>query len=257
NDDPDYSNGSAKDDMGNARMDIFRSEIAYLGYDASESYGISYKARGLCKDLSNLDIYDDDNGLDYGVYGDIYRSHIHHNWFGHYSWGHNGGKWQYNEVHDNIGYGFDPHDDSDNVKIIGNTVYNNGWHGIIASKRCTDITIKKNVVYNNGRNGIMLHRSCDRAVVRENHSYNNGDAGMALYESFECKVYNNLFEYNKHGIRWSNGANDNRAWENTIRIGSDSEARYALYMYKGEDEAEAEGNEDGRPKYNTVYNNEI
>ncbi|CAN0463675.1 unnamed protein product, partial [Ascophyllum nodosum] len=69
NDDPDYSNGSAKDDMGNARMDIFRSEIAYLGYDASESYGISYKARGLCKDLSNLDIYDDDNGLDYGVYG--------------------------------------------------------------------------------------------------------------------------------------------------------------------------------------------
>ena len=50
-----------------------------LGYDASESYGISYKARGLCKDLSNLDIYDDDNGLDYGVYGDIYRSHIHHN----------------------------------------------------------------------------------------------------------------------------------------------------------------------------------
>ena len=26
---------------------------------------------------------------------------------------------------------------------------------------------------------------------------------------------------------------------------------------KGEDEAEAEGNEDGRPKYNTVYNNEI
>lgn len=32
------------------------------------------------------------------------------------------------------------------------------------------------------------------------------------------------------GIRWSNGANDNRAWENTIRIGSDSEARYALYM---------------------------
>ncbi|CAN0463666.1 unnamed protein product, partial [Ascophyllum nodosum] len=53
------------------------------------------------------------------------------------------------------------------------------------------------------------------------------------------------------------GANDNRAWENTIRIGSDSEARYALYMYKGEDEAEAEGNEDGRPKYNTVYNNEI
>lgn len=45
--------------------------------------------------------------------------------------------------------------------------------------------------------GIMLHRSCDRATVRENYSYNNGDAGLALYESFDCKVYDNVFEYNK------------------------------------------------------------
>lgn len=50
-----------------------------LGYDASESHGVAHKARGLCKDLSNLDIFDDDNGLDYAVYGDINRSKIHHN----------------------------------------------------------------------------------------------------------------------------------------------------------------------------------
>lgn len=50
-----------------------------LGYDAAESYGIAYKARGLCNDHTNLDIYDDDNGLDYGVQGDIYRSDLHHN----------------------------------------------------------------------------------------------------------------------------------------------------------------------------------
>lgn len=54
-------------------------------------------------------------------------------WFGHYSWGHDAGKWQYNDVHDNEIYGFDPHDDSDNVKIIGNTVWNNGVHGISES----------------------------------------------------------------------------------------------------------------------------
>lgn len=76
-----------------------------LGYDAAEAYGISYKARGLCNDHSNLDIFDDDNGLNVGVTGDIYRSDLHHNWFGHYSWGHDGGKWQYNTVHDNYGYG--------------------------------------------------------------------------------------------------------------------------------------------------------
>ena len=50
-----------------------------LGYDAAESYGISYKARGLCADLTNLDIYDDDNGLDYGVTGNIKGSELHHN----------------------------------------------------------------------------------------------------------------------------------------------------------------------------------
>lgn len=58
-------------------------------------------------------------------------------WFGHYSWGHNGGKWTNNEVHDNYGYGFDPHDDSDNVEISGNKVYNNGWHGISESHNIT------------------------------------------------------------------------------------------------------------------------
>ena len=37
------------------------------------------------------------------------------------------------QVHDNIGYGFDPHDDSDHLTIHNNHVYNNGWHGISES----------------------------------------------------------------------------------------------------------------------------
>eukprot|EP00904_Undaria_pinnatifida_P001001 jgi/Undpi1/10901/HiC_scaffold_3.g01427.m1 len=252
-----YSTGRAKNDMGDARMDIFKSEIAYLGYSAAESYGIAYKARGLCNDLTNLDIYDDDNGLNYGVTGDIKKSELHHNWFGHYSWGHDGGNWNNNEVHDNYGYGFDPHDDSDNVNIIGNTVYNNGWHGIIASKRCTDITIKRNTVYNNGENGIMLHRSCDRAYIQDNHSYGNNDAGIALYESSDCRVLTNTLENNKHGIRWSNGANRNRVYKNTIYVDDGENTGFAFYMYRGNDEPEAEGNEDGHPINNVVYKNDI
>lgn len=50
-----------------------------LGYSASESYGVAYKARGLCKTLVNLDIFDDNQPFDYGVYGDIDSSHLHHN----------------------------------------------------------------------------------------------------------------------------------------------------------------------------------
>ncbi len=32
-----------------------------------------------------------------------------------YSYGHQGGVWEYNKMHDNIQYGFDPHDDSDDL----------------------------------------------------------------------------------------------------------------------------------------------
>ncbi len=44
------------------------------------------------------------------------------------------------QVHDNVGYGFDPHDDSDYVTINNNHVYNNGWHGISEYKH--DVTSK-------------------------------------------------------------------------------------------------------------------
>lgn len=50
-----------------------------LGYQGSEAYGISYKARGLCNDLSNLDIFNDYNGPNVRVEGDIDRSDLHHN----------------------------------------------------------------------------------------------------------------------------------------------------------------------------------
>lgn len=35
--------GRAKNNMGEARMDIINSEIGYLGYQASESYGLTWK----------------------------------------------------------------------------------------------------------------------------------------------------------------------------------------------------------------------
>ncbi|CAN0188440.1 unnamed protein product, partial [Discosporangium mesarthrocarpum] len=180
--------GKARNTMGEARMDILSSNISYLGYYYSESYGITYKVRGLCKDLSNLEIFDK-----VSVRGDIINSHIHHNYFGHYSYGHEGGNWSYNEVHDNFGYGFDPHDDSDSLTIHGNHVYNNGWHGIIASKRCDHLSIQDNIVHDNGGNGIMLHRSCDYSTVSGNTAFSNGDAGLALYESSYVEVAENFF----------------------------------------------------------------
>ena len=76
------------------------------------------------------------------VYGNIYDSNIHHNNFGVYTYGHQQGDWRRNQMHDNSGYGFDPHDDSDFLTIHDNEVYDNGYHGIIASKRCNGVSIQ-------------------------------------------------------------------------------------------------------------------
>ena len=107
-------------------QDLINTEAAYLGYLASESYGLTWKVRGFCKDLSNHDVFTTTN-----VYGDIKNSDIHHNYYGHYSFGHQGGVWTNNKMHHNHQYGFDPHDDSDYLTIANNDVYDNVNHGTI------------------------------------------------------------------------------------------------------------------------------
>ena len=101
------------------------------------------QVRGFCVDKSNPELFDDVN-----VYGNIYDSDIHHNNFGVYTYGHQQGDWRRNKMHDNSGYGFDPHDDSDFLTIHDNVVYNNGYHGIIASKRCNGVSIQVQFVEN-------------------------------------------------------------------------------------------------------------
>ncbi|CAN0170231.1 unnamed protein product, partial [Hapterophycus canaliculatus] len=252
-------NGTAKNDMGEARLDIIDSEINHLGYYESESYGLTYKVRGFCTDLSNPELFDE-----VAVTGDILGSNIHDMYFGHYSYGHQGGNWSYNEMHDNIGYGFDPHDDSDDLTIHNNHVYNNGWHGIIASKRCDHVSIQNNHVHDNGQinedgqrigNGIMLHRSSDYGVVKNNIVYNNMDSGVALYESSNCEISDNQIYGNKNAIRMSLGSSDNLVFDNEMIIyGPD--AKYVIYLYQGNDEPEVAGS-DGRPRNNQFFQNSL
>ncbi|CAM9179603.1 unnamed protein product [Pylaiella littoralis] len=220
--------GNAKNEMGEARMDIVSSEVGYLGYKNSESYGLTWKVRGFCKDKSNPEIFDDVN-----VYGNIYDSEIHHNHYGMYTFGHERGDWRRNMMHSNTGYGFDPHDDSDFLTIHDNTVYDNGWHGIIASKRCNNVSIQGNEVYGGGDTsaGIFLHRSSDFAVVKDNYCHHNGDAGMAMLESSDSLISDNVFEANKYGVRMSVGCTNNTVSNNAF---SDT-LQYALYTYEGSD----------------------
>lgn len=218
--------GVAKNEMGEARMDIENCEIAYLGYEASESWGISWKLRGICNDKSNRDKYD---GL--GVYGNLLNSDIHHLWYGHYGYAQLYSLMSGNSVHDNEVYGFDPHDDSINITITQNEVYNNFHHGIIFSKYCHNTIVTSNYVHDNGGVGIFPHYVSNNAVVAHNTIEQNGDSGIAFLESSGGFVYNNTVRQNVHGIRFSVGSRDNVVANNAFE---DNEG-YDVYQYAGTD----------------------
>lgn len=236
--------GAAKNSMGEARMDVEGSEIAYLGYEASESWGLSWKLRGICNDKSNRDSYE---GI--GVYGNILNSEVHHLYYGHYSYRHLNGLFSGNAVHDNEIYGFDPHDDSLRLTISDNTVWNNGNHGIIFSKYCHDALVTNNHVYSNYGVGIFAHYVGDASQIMHNVIEDNGDSGIAFLESSDGFVYNNTVRNNVHGIRFSVGSRDNVIASNVVEDNNG----YDLYQYAGNDEVVVV--ESGSPTRNVFFQN--
>ena len=233
-----------------SRMDILDSDIGYLGSHNAESYGLVWK------------VLEDKTNRPYGaltnlyklvnVYGNIMRSRVHNNYFGMYSFGAYGMQMKDNEFDHNVGYGFDPHDDSDYLVIERNNVHHNGTHGIIASQRCNNAIIRDNISWNNGHNGIMLHRYCDDSLIEGNRSFHNGDSGIALFDNYRTIVRGNTCENNLlSGIRLSVGPSDNLIANNEISGNS----LYGIYLYKGID-APFPG-DNGHPKRNTFLNNNV
>jgi len=226
-----------------SRLDIVDSDVGYLGYDASETYGLSQKVIGEHPDPAKR-IYDFVN-----VYGDILNSRLHHNFYGVYTFGHYGGRWAGNEVDHNVGYGFDPHTDSDSVVIENNDVHHNGFDGIIASRRCDHLIIRNNVSRANGQNGIILHRGSNDNLVENNQCLENRTAGIVLAYGWRCIVRSNLLAGNAEaGVRLDRGSADNLIAGNICA----SNALYGLRLDIG---LEPEPGDDGRPKRNRfVYN---
>ena len=246
-----------------SRMDVVDSDLGYLGHHAAESYGVVWKV--VDTTATNLPAGSTNTLFDVvNVYGDILNSRLHHNYYGMYSYGHEGGHWANNEVDHNIGYGFDPHDDSDYLVIEDNNVHDNGWHGIIASRRCDHGIMRNNLSWQNGRdpngmrgNGLMLHRSSDDWVVEGNRSYDNADSGIALFEVSRTVIRNNLFLFNDNaGIRVSVGASENVMTNNEFGYSGTN----AIFIYKGNDPPEVDDDDPltaGRPKRNLFAGNLI
>lgn len=228
-----------------ARMDIVNSDVGYLGYDASESYGLSWKVIGTPDAEKTLYNY-------VNVYGNIQTNHIHHNWFGVFTYGAYGMLIQGNEVDHDVKYGLDPHDDSDYLVIEGNYSHHNGDHGIIASQRCDHLLIQNNVSEYNDGNGFMLHRACDDSVIANNISRYNTQDGIALFAIWRATVTNNVCIGNaQSGVRLSVGGAENLVGYNELA----NSPSYGIYIYQGSDDPQPGDN--GRPKQNQFLQNYI
>jgi mannuronan 5-epimerase len=231
------------DPIGNheSRMTIESSDLGYLGYYASEAYGVVFKARGC--DINNKPICD---ALNVGGYEK--NSHFHDNYFGTYTWDAYDMDFTKNEYDHNVGYGLDPHDDSDNLRIVGNKSHDNGNHGIICSQRCDHLTITDNESYRNGLvpwvgphdidasdnqvHGIMIHRGVTDSVIEHNNVHDNPNgAGIAVFESFGDTISDNTVTNNKYGLRFSVGSHDIVSKDNTLT----GTTQYGIYAYRGKD----------------------
>ncbi|MBD3238259.1 MAG: glycosyltransferase [Candidatus Moranbacteria bacterium] len=203
------------------RMDILDSEIAYLGHLGLPTrgkpfggpYGIGWKI--------------DDNSLHHNlVTGVVAGNSIHDNYFGFYTYGATGMLIKNNHFYNNIEYGIDPHDDSNNLLIEDNHVHDNGNHGIITSKRCYNNIIRNNQSVDNRLHGIMLDRQSNNNLVMDNFISGNVD-GVAVYDSHSNVVVDNMIKNNKSGTRLNKKSSDNY-FQNNHYLNNDK----ALYAYK-------------------------
>jgi parallel beta-helix repeat protein len=223
-----------------SQLNIDQSTLEFLGFDASESYGVSMKAirpDGLIPE-----------GL--YVYGSITDSFFRHNYYGIYLYRALDTLVEGNYVGENVEYGIDLHHDCMNVVISNNHSSQNGTHGIICSDGCSGITVQENESFNNGGHGIMFHISVNDSQILDNYVHDNVGSGIELFDSHRNLVTGNRIDNNRDGIRISVGSSENVVSNNTF----DSNQSRAIYVYIGNDNSLTGNN---RPHDNTISSNTI
>jgi parallel beta-helix repeat protein len=228
-----------------ARMDVVDSQVAYLGYNAPESYGLVWKVYYKTDPTDPTDQPPPGRQL-YAmvdIFGDVTSSVFDHNYFGSYTFG----AYQ---------YGLDPHDDSDYVTITGNTFRDNGNHGVICSVECDHLVIVDNQSYRN-LHGIMVHRNSNGARIEGNNVYDNRGAGIAIFDSHDALVRDNTVTNNAEAaVRLSVGSSRNLIENNRLTglAASGVGSGYVVYTFKGSD---LPTSGDGLPKNNIFRNNQF
>lgn len=181
-----------------ATMTIDHAELAYLGYGNRESYGLLWRTEGTT--------------------GHLVDSIVSHNYFGVYTFDVGGVEISGNDIFENTLYGIDPHTGSHDLKIINNTVHDNGKHGIILAEKCVNSVISGNMVYRNQHHGIVLYQNSDNNTVENNDSFGNASQGVNINESKNNTVVNNrIYDNLESGIGVADTGQDNTLRQNDIR----------------------------------------
>jgi parallel beta-helix repeat protein len=217
-----------------SRLDILRSEVAYLG-DASDSAtsGVAWVKRLNPADPTT------------GPTGTVQESKIHHNYQGLYISEGISLTLSGTEVYNNLNQGIWVRDGASAITVAGNVVHSNGnqstssGDGIAFYNNASQNTIRNNKVYANGSHGIVIERGSTNNAVTANEVYQNSD-GIAIADADNNLVQGNTARNNRNGIRISgtqdNPAAGNQLIGNTVQDSTSTTSNaYGIYLYNHAD----------------------
>jgi parallel beta-helix repeat protein len=233
-----------------ARLDIRNADLSYLGSADGESYGVSWR------DTNGTDEAGNPGPLRTRVTGEVLNSTFSHNYYGIYTYQAANMVFRGNKFHNNISYGFDPHDFTNNVLVENNEAFENGNHGFIISRGCTNFTIRGNKSYNNRNNspdgrlahGFMIDPGSPNSrypqvpstknLLENNEAWGNNGYGLRMVNAAENTIRNNRFTNNLQGITLEQGSTGNIVQGNTIT----ESGLYGVFLFGGADGNTIDGN---------------
>ncbi len=235
----DLSEGTVDGDLSDGRsfvvafsgeMNVAHAEFVDLGYEEGVVSGVAWKGVSV-------------GGEKQFVSGTAKSSLFAGNFFGAYTFEAEGMAFVGNVFRDNVRYGFDPHDFSNNFVVEHNVASNNGSHGIIFSRGCEGNIIRFNTSIGNAGHGIMIDDGkhipgspdpryaqpvpSSNNVIAMNTLISNND-GVVIEGGTGNVVRSNLIaEGHRYGIRLKDAVNGSLVQGNAI----DDVYRSAFYVY--------------------------
>jgi parallel beta-helix repeat protein len=216
------------------RMNLSYAGFTDLGFEEGIVSGVAWKG---FNGTGELEI----------SYGDVQYSSFVRNYFGAYTFEALDMHWNGNHFVDNLRYGFDPHDFSNNFLFENNTAHGNGSHGIIFSRGCDNNIIRNNLSYDNHGHGIMIDDgkviqnspnpryqrpvASNYNIIENNRVWDNLD-GIVLEGGENNVVRNNLINgVHRYGIRLKDKVTYTTISNNLI----EGNAVYGVYIYFASD----------------------